>query len=682
MSLELHAETLAAIGDDDTLLRLLRRAQADGIGTAAGRLAAWTLASALVMRLRDGAAHHLACVLGRPFPADARLLLTLSPAVARAGDTGLAAAMAEAAVDLIPAGTDAAAAALAARAYRALAATAGIGPALRRAAADAAAMPDSAAHAAGRGRLLTFAHRHDEALAAFADCRRLDPDSLEHAIAYGDAALRAAPPAAALAATLDARRQWPTDPTILFQASRALKQAGQVAEAIEAALAAFAAMPQPRGIHAHLIGLLLRAGRVETALDIAEQALSGQEAPPDLGPIGLLLRAAAGQDRARDLARRMLRAKPNLRDAPLLVALAGLRSPLSSEPVARTLVIRGLPPPEHVVAAFAGKGHALHSGKRPTSAAADVELVEMQDVTLNVFPYGFAVTDAQGLPHGLASPALHPDLIDQAAQLPLLGSHAELFFAADGKFAANNYCHWLLDYLPRILWASRLKPAAPIGITGITMTGFRAASLAHIRFDTSRLVDLPSGRYRVKRLAMLSNSDHRFFRNALHGGNAAYAAPLIEAFPPPPGPGRRRVFVTRPPGQGRSFTNYEEVMAVVQAAGFEVLDPGRHPFSEQVRIMGEAAAVAGPHGAGLTNLLFCPTGTKVLEIFPRDNGTMPFAMLSAVRDHHYDVLVGDEPDLTSIAGIDGNRADFGIDAARLAAALAGLRAAAEQAGSA
>jgi capsular polysaccharide biosynthesis protein len=115
-------------------------------------------------------------------------------------------------------------------------------------------------------------------------------------------------------------------------------------------------------------------------------------------------------------------------------------------------------------------------------------------------------------------------------------------------------------------------------------------------------------------------------------------------------------------------------MAVVRGQGFEVVDPGRHAFAAQVGMMREAVAVAGPHGAGLTNILFCPPGTKVLEIFPRDAGTVPFAMLSAVKGHRYRALIGAGQGMTSIPGLDGNRANFPIDLTELGQALGALRA--------
>jgi capsular polysaccharide biosynthesis protein len=38
-------------------------------------------------------------------------------------------------------------------------------------------------------------------------------------------------------------------------------------------------------------------------------------------------------------------------------------------------------------------------------------------------------------------------------------------------------------------------------------------------------------------------------------------------------------------------------------------------FSEQVKLFAETEIVVAPHGAGLTNIMFCPEKTVVVELF-------------------------------------------------------------------
>jgi len=656
----------------DRMAELSRRALSEGLDTPAGRNAAWRVAHGLALQGQAAPAAALTMALGASWPADARLLLALAPALAKAGHRDASAALAHGALGCIPGGEGPEVSALAYRAYRCLADAEGLDRAILRAQADTASQDAPLARCFAAASLFGHARRHAEALAQFAECRRRSPERRDYAIAFCEASSRTASTADAVAAMKDALQRWPNDPSLLFLWSRTLKTCGRIAEATTAALSAIATGVAQRGIYAHAIGLLVRAGADDSALDLAEQALAMSPPELDLGPIGLALKRSVSHERARCVARRLLQLAPSSSSAPALVEITGRLPVLSREPVRRRLVARGEAAPPEVFAAFSGKGHALHGGSPPLRRAPDVELLDMEDVTLHVFPYGFAVTDRQGDPHDLANPILHTDLVEYARRLPFIAEIENLILASDGKFAANNYCHWLLDYLPRILWAEKLCPGFPIGIPAVTLDGFRASTFAFLGFDTSRLMSLKQGNYRIRRFAMLSNCEHSHFKNALHGGNLDYAAPLLAAFPQHFVPGSRRLFLTRSPGAGRSFTNYDDVITTVKAQGFEIIDPGRHSFAEQVKLFGEAAVVAGPHGAALTNLLFCPPGTRVLEIFPQDAGTLPFAMLSAVRQHHYTVCVGEAPHLTSIPGIDGNRADFNLKSDILAASLADL----------
>lgn len=651
--------------------QLVRQALQEATSNGTMR-SAWRAAQALAYLGRAAEAASLVIALGAPWPADPRMLLALAPALAASGHPEEAAALARHALECLPAGDAPEVSTLAHRAYRSIAEVAGMDEAIRLARADVALTATSAARRFALASLLRHARRHGEALTELAQCRRLAPDRQDYAVALGQAMLRAAPPEEAVLAIGTAQRQWPDDPELLYQWSNALKACGRVPEATTAAVAAIRAGGAPRGAHAHAIGLLVRMDAEQEALEVVERALALEPPELNLGPVGLLLSRASDRTRAERLARSLLRLAPSSSDAALLLATDGTRAVCSEMPVARRLVAPGGPPPPHVFATFTGKGHKLHSGKVSARPAADVELLEMNDVTLHVFPFGFAVTDRDGRPFDLANPVLHAELVEHAHGQPFIAAIDELVLAADGKYAANNYCHWLLDYLPRILWASRIFPERAIAVPGVTLNGFRAASLDYLGFEKAKLLPLQHGRYAIGRFAAFSNCEHRHFRNALHGGNREYAAPLLEAFPAPAAPGARRLFLTRPPGNGRSFTNYEEVIAVVRAHGFEIIDPGRHGFAEQARMLGEAAVVAGPHGAALTNLLFCAPGTKVLEIFPQDSGTLPFAMLSAVRNLHYEACVGDIPPLASIPGIDGNRADFSMAPDRLREALSRL----------
>jgi capsular polysaccharide biosynthesis protein len=83
-------------------------------------------------------------------------------------------------------------------------------------------------------------------------------------------------------------------------------------------------------------------------------------------------------------------------------------------------------------------------------------------------------------------------------------------------------------------------------------------------------------------------------------------------------------------------------------------------FREQAALFSEAEAIAGPHGAGLSHILFAP-GVKTLEIFPLEKAfDIDYFYLTKAIGGAYDAVIGSR----------GNRlGHFHVDSAQLAQAL-------------
>lgn len=99
----------------------------------------------------------------------------------------------------------------------------------------------------------------------------------------------------------------------------------------------------------------------------------------------------------------------------------------------------------------------------------------------------------------------------------------------------------------------------------------------------------------------------------------------------------RKIYLARPTGSNRNFTNHEEIESVMQQYGFEIVVPDFLSVREQILMMSEVACVVSMHGAGLNNLFFAKEGTKVLEIFSQyyhDRGVQLVA-LAKQCEYHY-----------------------------------------------
>ena len=86
------------------------------------------------------------------------------------------------------------------------------------------------------------------------------------------------------------------------------------------------------------------------------------------------------------------------------------------------------------------------------------------------------------------------------------------------------------------------------------------------------------------------------------------------------GKSSRRIVVSRGSSTTRRWLNEINCMELLDSLGFKLIDPSNLSLSQQVELFSNAEIILGPHGAGLTNLMFCNPRTKVIEIRTQEQG--------------------------------------------------------------
>jgi capsular polysaccharide biosynthesis protein len=94
-----------------------------------------------------------------------------------------------------------------------------------------------------------------------------------------------------------------------------------------------------------------------------------------------------------------------------------------------------------------------------------------------------------------------------------------------------------------------------------------------------------------------------------------------------------RIYISRDRSDKRLVENEHEVREVVAEFGFEPYFLEELTVEEQVRLFGSADAVVGPHGAGLTNVIWGDDLT-VFELFPEDVYDL-YGVISSLLGHAY-----------------------------------------------
>ena len=201
----------------------------------------------------------------------------------------------------------------------------------------------------------------------------------------------------------------------------------------------------------------------------------------------------------------------------------------------------------------------------------------------------------------------------------------------------SNFYHWFTDALPRLALLDRLP-----GDTRILLP----ANLQPFQLDSLRWMGLEE-RYRETRERHLMVESYFFSTpTAMTGCTNPYAVRFLrdaflshadEAFRGPP-----KVYVLRQ-GKTRGVVNEDELVAFLSARGWTAVDPETLPLAQQIQLFSSARAVCGVHGAGLTNMLWCPPGCRIIELMADNYLNGCFESISACLDvqHAYLVFPGD-----------------------------------------
>ena len=190
----------------------------------------------------------------------------------------------------------------------------------------------------------------------------------------------------------------------------------------------------------------------------------------------------------------------------------------------------------------------------------------------------------------------------------------------------DNHSHWLTAHLPKLLLLKKLG-LLDRTIMPAQRSAAMDASLAMIGIDPTKMLQYETGTVlEVDRLTVpvTDRFDPRLLR------------PVREACArhDPDGPSAR-VFISRARARGRKLLNEDALWPRLEALGFQRVFMEDLDFPEQVRLMQQTSIIVAPHGAGLTNMMFCPEGADIVELADPDYPNPNFYALAAAMGHRY-----------------------------------------------
>ncbi|RZK45257.1 MAG: glycosyltransferase family 61 protein [Hymenobacter sp.] len=196
-------------------------------------------------------------------------------------------------------------------------------------------------------------------------------------------------------------------------------------------------------------------------------------------------------------------------------------------------------------------------------------------------------------------------------------------------WAGQNYYHWLVESMPRLLMLRKFFPNIDI-ILPTPTPAYISETLALLNF--TKFIPIANGEFfKVKKLIVpqkLPFIDLQLedaIKEKHEFGLQVVRASLLNAFPEivdkiP----HRLVYVSRAKQSMRRVSNEQEVLPILKKLNFEIFYFEELTFEQQVILMQETAILIGLHGANLTNLMFMNPNTKVVELMNIDSTRLLF----------------------------------------------------------
>lgn len=180
--------------------------------------------------------------------------------------------------------------------------------------------------------------------------------------------------------------------------------------------------------------------------------------------------------------------------------------------------------------------------------------------------------------------------------------------------SCSAYGHFILDGLPPLaLNESKIKDGGLKIALPAFMPSWSVAALEELGFDESHIVRL-YGNTLFEKLHIT---------NFLSSANCFLPHPLsISALKKLANAeqntqGSRRIFLTRDGAYSPRFAeNEDEVQKEFLCAGFEIVDPTKLSFREQINLFASASILAGNHGSAFVNMIFTPPKATIIDLMP------------------------------------------------------------------
>ncbi|MBP1966970.1 glycosyltransferase family 61 protein [Paenibacillus aceris] len=228
--------------------------------------------------------------------------------------------------------------------------------------------------------------------------------------------------------------------------------------------------------------------------------------------------------------------------------------------------------------------------------------------------------------------------IFQLDRLPALKQTSSIIALLSIK-DSGIYYHWMMDVLPRLhmLKVCGIKPDQYV-INGTKIAPFQYETLEALGIPKDKVIESHEGLcLQAKQLVI------PYFTRGIRPKWAAdfLKQELMINKKIKPVQGYERLFISRSKARKRMLLNESDIYDTLEPYGFQYVILEDLTVAQQIQLFASAKVIVAPHGAGLTNAVFSPPGTTIIELCAPSLVHNCYPILSSLVGHKHYYVIGE-----------------------------------------
>lgn len=178
--------------------------------------------------------------------------------------------------------------------------------------------------------------------------------------------------------------------------------------------------------------------------------------------------------------------------------------------------------------------------------------------------------------------------------------------------AHQRYFHWMFDVLPRIEMLKRSQILIDSYLINCEKS-FQRDSIELLGIPKEKIISPQSNTHIQAEILIVPSLPGKISYVTRRSCNFLRSIFLNE---PAHFESNRYLYITRGDALTRRVLNEDEVLIELTKYGFEFIALEGMPIVEQAKLFASAKIIVAPHGAALTNIVFCQKNSIVIEFMP------------------------------------------------------------------